>query len=72
MPDFDWNASDRDTHIIDGQAPVAIYYNQRGQIVIRQQQHDLYANDDEDVIILISPPFVPKIIAALNDLIKDQ
>jgi hypothetical protein len=53
-PDFEWGSAEADGLIaIPEQIPIAVYWNEAGNVVLRQQQLSLGTEDD--VFIIVQP-----------------
>ncbi|HEL3751349.1 TPA: hypothetical protein UMV35_003687 [Stenotrophomonas maltophilia] len=60
---FNWSTTDRDTIVVPSVRGVAVYENDRGDVVIRQEAGPL---DDEDSFVIVPKAFVPALIKALQ------
>lgn len=73
MSDDNFSWSDARTEgqvVVPEQAAIAIYENPQGDIVIRQEAQ---MHPDEDQFIYIQPTYLPRLIAALEQVrIKKQ
>lgn len=65
MKDFDWDSPSEDCCILRGPEDIAIYYNPRGEIVLRQNVE--YGHGD--AIIVIHPKYLPGLISQIKDFI---
>lgn len=64
MDDFNWmNAKADGKVVVHGQAAIAIYENDNGNLVLRQEGH---MHQDEDQFIYIQHSYLPTLIAALE------
>lgn len=69
-PDFDWgsNGGDADSVVLWDQPATAVYWNPRGQVVIRQEAH---WNDDDDTCLIFDPGNLPRLIERLEQVLRE-
>jgi hypothetical protein len=60
---FDW--FDDDSIILEEQLPIAIYFNKRDHLIIRQEGR----GGDEDAFIYVAPQNIPRFIEQLRSLV---
>ncbi len=60
---FDWNDDD-DCVVVHGQAPIAVYLNDIGNVVLRRQREPNF--EEDDVFTVIEPHHVPHVAAAMR------
>jgi len=66
---FDWSGEeDADSIVLDGQQATALYWNKRGDIVIRQEA----PYPDEDSFICIRPAHVGALVTRLQRMAREQ
>ena len=63
--DFDWFTDD--SIVVEEQLPVAIYFNKRNHLVIRQRTGGW--DQDEDTVIFIAPQNIAEFINKLCDVV---
>lgn len=60
---FNWSTTDADTIVVPSVRGVAVYENDRGEVVIRQEAGPL---DDEDSFVIVPKTFLPALIRAIQ------
>jgi hypothetical protein len=61
---FDWWKDD--SIVVERQMSIAVYFNSRGHLVIRQEAEP---NEDEDTVIYVAPENIAAFIDRLTDII---
>ncbi len=63
---FDWN--DQDGIAVNQQDAIAVYANDKGDLVLRRQKD---WNEEEDSIIVVAPAYVRQLIEAMERTFKE-
>ncbi len=66
---FDWSKTDSDTVVVPSVRGVAVYENDRDDVVIRQEAGSLDGDDD---FVIIPRAFVPALIKALQAVVEEN
>jgi len=65
---FDWNELDSTDVVTHGVATTVVYFNPRGDIVIRQQG-DSFGNDDQTIVLPVA--YAEKLVLKIRSAISE-
>jgi hypothetical protein len=67
-PDFDWDR-DSDSIVVPAQPAIAVYFNPRGEVVIRQEAQ---LHPDEDHYVFLHIKNLPPLISRLQQIVRGE